>query len=183
MRCYSNFLYAVLFSLLLSGLSACNHVKKVMNDPDKFKQVFDEGVRRGLCVNDTIFTVKSDTTVKYDTNWVFDTDTVSGIKTIEVVKNVPYKVYVTKTITIHDTVNKVVTDNTRIQLLQSDNDKLRGQLALETKQKQEAQSDARKYRAKFYWLIFLLVGGAAVWLYFKNKMRVISAISRVKSLF
>ncbi len=44
---------------------ACNSVKRVINDPVKLDQVAQEVIRRGYCVNDTIFetVIESDTSI------------------------------------------------------------------------------------------------------------------------
>lgn len=48
--------------LLLFILSACSPVKQVLKNPAYFKEVADSVVKRGYCINDTVFTI--DTIVK-----------------------------------------------------------------------------------------------------------------------
>jgi hypothetical protein len=49
--------------ILAIFMFACNPVKKVLGDPQKFEQVAQEVVRRGYCINDTVTveTVKDST--------------------------------------------------------------------------------------------------------------------------
>jgi hypothetical protein len=52
--------------ILALFMFACNPVKKVLQDPQKFEQVAQEVVRRGYCINDTVTveTVKDSTIYK-----------------------------------------------------------------------------------------------------------------------
>ena len=59
--------YKTLLVILVLTLLGCNAVKRVVNDPKKFKQVADIVVARGYCINDTIIsTVLKDTTIYRD---------------------------------------------------------------------------------------------------------------------
>jgi hypothetical protein len=100
--------------LAMALLFSCNPVKKVLLNDKYYKVVTDKFVSEGGCVNDTVF--NSDTTVLFDTLYSLDfkTDTVY-IDDIKTIVKTEIKT-VTKTVTIKDTA--VVTDNTRINLLQ-----------------------------------------------------------------
>jgi len=48
-------------------LFSCNPVKMVLKDQTKSRKVWDEGIKRGICSNDTIVIFTTDTIVSYDT--------------------------------------------------------------------------------------------------------------------
>lgn len=108
---------AILFVLLL-WLVSCNPVRKVLNDPEKFSQVKDEVIRLGYCANDTTIITKSDTTLIVDSLIEIYTDTLNVNDTIYITqwKNRNF----TNTYTIHDTIQSIVVDNARVNLLQAD---------------------------------------------------------------
>ncbi len=109
------FLSVALFGML-ALMYGCNPVKKVLQDTSKMKQVFDKGVELGWCVNDSVYV--SDTTILLDTLHVIEstTDTLKVDSVVYITKT-DYKT-ITKTVTIRDTT--VVTDNSRINLLQKE---------------------------------------------------------------
>src|SRR5690349_11305008 len=47
--------------LLITNITACNPVSKVLNNPHRFETVAKEVVRRGYCINDT---TARDTTIR-----------------------------------------------------------------------------------------------------------------------
>ena len=108
----------MLLILLFYALShsSCNPVRRVLLDDEKYKIVTDKFVSEGGCVNDTIFS--SDTTVLLDTLYSLDfkTDTVY-IDDVKTVVRTEFKT-VEKRVIIRDTA--VVTDNSRINLLQKE---------------------------------------------------------------
>lgn len=54
--------FSIVLSVLLIVLTACNPVKRVLNDPAKRNQITEELIRRGICSNDTtIITQVTDT--------------------------------------------------------------------------------------------------------------------------
>lgn len=131
--------------LLLSlFLLSCNPVKRVLKDRERFEELAKEVVRSGYCASDTIIQTKSDTLVTYDTIYekgaeidIYRTDTL----------RIPLTKKITKTITIRDTIQKVVIDNARIKLLKAD-------LAV-ISQKVEEYKD--KAQTRLLWLILLLI--------------------------
>lgn len=58
--------------ILVLTLLGCNAVKRVVNDPEKFKQVADIVVARGYCINDTVTVTLLKDTVVYKTITVSD---------------------------------------------------------------------------------------------------------------
>lgn len=96
--------------------SSCNPVKQVLRDEYKMRKVWNEGALDGWCVNDTTIVNKSDTSYLFDTIYKIETETLIKDSLINLVTT---KVkYVTKTIRITDTFTNIVTDNSRIELLQ-----------------------------------------------------------------
>jgi len=55
--------FLFIISLLLL-ISACNPVKQVLKDNDKFERVAQEVVKRGYCINDTVTIAVTDTVIK-----------------------------------------------------------------------------------------------------------------------
>jgi hypothetical protein len=127
--------------LLIIILFGCNPVKKVLRDPEKFNQVAEEVIRRGMCANDTLLIVKSDTLVKVDSliEVYSDTTFINDTAYITLWNNRNF----TKTLTIHDTLRSVIVDNARVNLLKSDLHKI-------TKQSEEHKQKATK---RLYWFI------------------------------
>ena len=141
---------------LLLILTACNPVKKVLQDREKFNEVAKEVIRQGLCANDTTFVTKSDTLVTTDTvnNIYIDTeyrnDTVYQTK-IQT-KLISKKVY------IRDTFSHVIVDNARINVLEADKAALR----------MDVESWKDKAQDRLSWLILagVIIG---LWIFFKIK--------------
>ena len=53
------------YLLLIILFIACNPVKRVLSDKDKFDQVAEEVVRRGYCINDTVVVEKIKDSIVY----------------------------------------------------------------------------------------------------------------------
>ncbi len=107
---------AIMIIVALIALNSCNPVKKVLQDTSKMKQVWEVGVLKSWCVNDSVYV--SDTTIISDTLNVIETvsDTVQIGDSVWI-DRVEYRT-IHKTITIRDTT--VVTDNSRVNLLQKE---------------------------------------------------------------
>jgi ABC-type arginine transport system permease subunit len=127
--------------LLLILLVSCNPVKQVLKDKSKFDEVAAEVIRQGLCANDTLIIVKSDTLVKVDSLIEVISDTTIINDTLYIT-NWETRNF-TKTLTIHDTLRSVIVDNARVRQLQADNDKI-------TKQSQQHKQEATM---RLYWFI------------------------------
>jgi len=127
--------------LLIIILFGCNPVKQVLRNPEKFNQVAAEVVRRGMCANDTLLIVKSDTIVMVDSliEVYSDTTIINDTAYITLWNNRNFF----KTFTIHDTLRSVIVDNARVSLLQADLDMI-------TKQSGEYKQNATK---RLYWFI------------------------------
>lgn len=165
----------VALAALMLYLSSCNPVKRVLKDPFKTQQVFDEGVKLGWCVNDSVYI--SDTTVILDTLNVIETvsDTVQIGDSIWI-DRVEYRT-ITKTVTIRDTT--VVTDNSRINLLQKQLIKKNGEYVQklhELEQSQAETKEARQERNKWRLWFFLLLGAFGVWIFRKPILKLIKPI-------
>lgn len=159
-------MYAVFISFVIM---ACNPVKKVLKDKEKFDQVAEEVIRRGYCVNDTVTITETKDSIIYEDSVVIiaeqipckDFDTTIGRARIRVSSGVlsySYKdsvVYRTKTVT------NTVRDKSLEGILKKDITKLQDslkqalfdnkELASELKSsKREARNDQLKY-----WLIIV----------------------------
>jgi len=108
--------------LIILFFVACNPVKKVLNNPEKFNQVKDEVIKRGYCANDTTLIFKSDTTYIIDSLIEIYTDTTIVNDTIYITKwnNRNF----TNTFLIHDTIKSFVVDHARNNILIKENDRL-----------------------------------------------------------
>lgn len=102
-----------LFILLI--FASCNPVKQVLKDPVKFEVVADEMIKRGYCLNDTIYKHSTDTLEVHDTTLVVDT-------LVEVRNDTTYfwetkYLTVAKVVKIRDSVKAVVIDSAQVQVL------------------------------------------------------------------
>ncbi len=170
-------LISVIVGLVL--LNSCNPVKQVLKDEAKMKQVWEKGVLKDWCTNDSVYT--SDTIVTLDTLHLLETstDTVTINDTVRITKT-EYK-YITKTVNIRDTT--VVTDRSKENLLQKEVNK-----GLEEQSKQlakivaleKANSELRKSKNKawtFVWIILAIIG---VYLFRKPLRFAFNRISPIK---
>ena len=154
---------------------SCNPVKQVLKDNNKIKQVWEEAVLDSWCVNDSVYV--SDTTILLDTLHVLETSTDTlKIDSIIYITKTDFKT-VTKTVTIRDTT--VITDNSRINLLQKALIKKDGELLEKanrlterTGELKEMKKDRNKWRLYF----FLLLAGFAAWVLRKPIFKLISLI-------
>lgn len=137
-------------------LAACNPVKQVLRDKQKFDKVAEEVFRKGMCANDTTYISKSDTIVSTDTinNIYIDTeyrnDTVYLTKLQT--KLISKKVY------IRDTFSHVIVDNSRINVLEAD----KASISMDMNKWKDKAQDRLK------WLVLLIVG-LGLWIFFKIK--------------
>ena len=104
--------------ILALALFGCNPVKRVLKDDNKIREVFNEGVKRSWCVNDTVIQSKSDTLITFDTLFAIDFKTDTFTVDREITKVVTKTV--TKTVTIKDTVTQTVTDHKLTDLLKEE---------------------------------------------------------------
>lgn len=149
---------ACLIVLIITAIVAfsCNPVKQIMKDKAKFDLIKDEVIRLGYCANDTTIISSSDTLVMYDTTTNTELNVEIYNDTVHITK---WKTKnIVKTLTIRDTIKSTIVDNSRIQVLQADYNKLKS-TADEWKQKAEKRLN---------WLILAIVG-AALWVFFKIK--------------
>ena len=149
---------AILIVLIITAIVAasCNPIKQILSDPAKFDKIKDEIIRRGLCANDTTIISRSDTLVQYDTTTNTELQVEIFNDTVYVTK---WKTKnIVKTLTIRDTIKSTIVDNSRIQVLQADYNKLKS-TADEWKQKAEKRLN---------WLVLAIVG-IGLWVFFKIK--------------
>lgn len=102
-----------LFVLLI--FASCNPVKQVLKDPVKFEVVADEMVKRGYCLNDTIYKHSTDTLEVHDTTTMFYVDT-AVIRDTTYFWETKFQT-ITKVRTIRDSVKSVVIDSAQVQVL------------------------------------------------------------------
>jgi hypothetical protein len=131
--------------LLLILLFACNPVKQVLKDREKFDKVAQEVVKAGYCANDTTIITKSDTTIVHDTTYEIDTIIDLHLKTDTQYVKLPKKV-ITRTITIRDTIKSVVVDNARVLLLEKELIKYK-----------ESLNEYKELAKQRWWYLFWLV--------------------------
>jgi len=113
-----------LLLFLLMALNSCNPVKQVLRDEYKMRKVWNEGALQGWCVNDTFIVNKSDTLITFDT--LYSELDLSKLKITGDLypdygnNNISFLELprVIKTVKITDTITNIVTDNSRIDLLQ-----------------------------------------------------------------
>jgi len=101
--------------ILLIIFGSCNPVKQVLGDNKKFEVVAAEVIKRGYCLNDTIYKNKTDTLEVHDTTTFVYVDTA-------VINDTTYlwetKFHtITKVRIIRDSVKLVIVDSARIKVL------------------------------------------------------------------
>jgi hypothetical protein len=101
--------------LLLIIFGSCNPVKQVLDDKKKLEVVAAEVIKRGYCLNDTIYKTKTDTLEVHDTTTFVYVDTA-------VINDTTYlwetKFHtISKVRTIRDSVKIVVADSAKINVL------------------------------------------------------------------
>lgn len=145
------------YLLILLLFAGCNPVRQVLKDPVKFEAVADEMIKRGYCLNDTIYQHSSDTLEVHDTTTMVLVDT-TVINDTTYLWETKFQT-ITKVRTIRDSIKAVVIDSAQVQVL-------RKQLAAANGLKDAAVKDMKGLRkilqfgaaacAVFFLLLFKL---------------------------
>ena len=150
-------------------LAACNPVKRVLKDQEKFDQVAEEVIRRGYCINDTITVTEVKDSVVYRDSIVErvdsvpckDFDTTIGRARIRVSSGVLYYTYKDSVVYRTRTIKETVRDRALEDILKNDIAKLQDSLKQALFDKKECAADlkATKREARNdgvkYWLIIV----------------------------
>jgi hypothetical protein len=139
------------YVLILLIFVSCNPVKLVLKDPVKFEAVADEMIKRGYCLNDTIYQHSSDTLEIHDTTTMVLVDT-TVINDTTYLWETKFQT-ITKVRTIRDSIKAVVIDSAQVQVL-------RKQLAAANVLKEAAVKDMKGLRK------ILQIGAAAAAVFF-----------------
>jgi hypothetical protein len=139
------------YVLILLVFVSCNPVKLVLKDPVKFEAVADEMIKRGYCLNDTIYQHSSDTLEVHDTTTMVLVDT-TVINDTTYLWETKFQT-ITKVRTIRDSIKAVVIDSAQVQVL-------RKQLAAANVLKEAAVKDMKGLRK------ILQIGAAAAAVFF-----------------
>jgi hypothetical protein len=139
------------YVLILLVLVSCNPVRQVLKDPVKFEAVADEMIKRGYCLNDTIYQHSSDTLEVHDTTTMVLVDT-TVINDTTYLWETKFQT-ITKVRTIRDSIKAVVIDSAQVQVL-------RKQLAAANVLKEAAVKDMKGLRK------ILQIGAAAAAVFF-----------------
>lgn len=146
----------IIFVLTAMIAASCNPVKQILKDNSKFNEIKDEVIRRGFCANDTTIITASDTLIQYDTTIQKETQIEIFGDTVYITKWQTRDIV--KKLTIRDTIKSVVVDNARIQVLQSDYNKM--------KISADEWKDKAQNRLSYLILCIVAIG---LWLFFKFK--------------
>jgi hypothetical protein len=139
------------YVLILLVFVSCNPVKLVLKDPVKFEVVADEMIKRGYCLNDTIYQHSSDTLEVPDTTTMVLVDT-TVINDTTYLWETKFQT-ITKVRTIRDSIKAVVIDSAQVMVL-------RKQLAAANGLKDAAVKDIKGLRK------ILQIGAAAAAVFF-----------------
>ena len=139
------------YVLILLIFVSCNPVKLVLKDPVKFEVVADEMIKRGYCLNDTVYQHSSDTLEVHDTTTMVLVDT-TVINDTTYLWETKFQT-ITKVRTIRDSIKAVVIDSAQVQVL-------RKQLAAANVLKDAAVKDMKGLRK------ILQIGAAAAAVFF-----------------
>jgi hypothetical protein len=139
------------YVLILLIFVSCNPVKLVLKDPVKFEVVADEMIKRGYCLNDTVYQHSSDTLEIHDTTTMVLVDT-TVINDTTYLWETKFQT-ITKVRTIRDSIKAVVIDSAQVMVL-------RKQLAAANVLKEAAVKDMKGLRK------ILQIGAAAAAVFF-----------------
>jgi len=139
------------YVLILLVFVSCNPVKLVLKDPVKFEVVADEMIKRGYCLNDTVYQHSSDTLEVHDTTTMVLVDT-TVINDTTYLWETKFQT-ITKVRTIRDSIKAVVIDSAQVMVL-------RKQLAAANGLKDAAVKDMKGLRK------ILQIGAAAAAVFF-----------------
>ena len=139
------------YVLILLIFVSCNPVKLVLKDPVKFEVVADEMIKRGYCLNDTIYQHSSDTLEVHDTTTMVLVDT-TVINDTTYLWETKFQT-ITKVRTIRDSIKAIVIDSAQVMVL-------RKQLAAANGLKDAAVKDMKGLRK------ILQIGAAAAAVFF-----------------
>jgi hypothetical protein len=139
------------YVLILLIFVSCNPVRQVLKDPVKFEVVADEMIKRGYCLNDTIYQHSSDTIEVHDTTNMVLVDT-TVINDTTYLWETKFQT-ITKVRTIRDSIKSVVIDSAQVMVL-------RKQLASANVLKEAAVKDMKGLRK------ILQIGAAAAAVFF-----------------
>jgi hypothetical protein len=139
------------YVLILLIFVSCNPVKLVLKDSVKFEAVADEMIKRGYCLNDTIYQHSSDTIEVHDTTTMVLVDT-TVINDTTYLWETKFQT-ITKVRTIRDSIKAVVIDSAQVMVL-------RKQLAAANGLKDAAVKDMKGLRK------ILQIGAAAAAVFF-----------------
>jgi hypothetical protein len=139
------------YVLILLIFVSCNPVKLVLKDPVKFEVVADEMIKRGYCLNDTVYQHSSDTLEVHDTTTMVLVDT-TVINDTTYLWETKFQT-ITKVRTIRDSIKAVVIDSAQVMVL-------RKQLAAANVLKEAAVKDMKGLRK------ILQIGAAAAAVFF-----------------
>ena len=103
------------YVLILLVFVSCNPVKLVLKDPVKFEVVADEMIKRGYCLNDTVYQHSSDTLEVHDTTTMVLVDT-TVINDTTYLWETKFQT-ITKVRTIRDSIKAVVIDSAQVMVL------------------------------------------------------------------
>lgn len=153
-------------------IAACNPVKRVLKDPEKFDQVAEEVIRRGRCVNDTVTVTEVKDSIVYQDSVVIytekipcaDFDTTIGRARIRVSSGVLTYTYKDSIVYRTKTIKETVRDRSLEDILKKDvagaRDSLK-QALFEVKELKselkQAKRDARNHQLKLWLIIVALV--------------------------
>jgi hypothetical protein len=139
------------YVLILLVFVSCNPVKLVLKDSVKFEVVADEMIKRGYCLNDTVYQHSSDTIEVHDTTTMVLVDT-TVINDTTYLWETKFQT-ITKVRTIRDSIKAVVIDSAQVMVL-------RKQLAAANGLKDAALKDMKGLRK------ILQIGAAAAAVFF-----------------
>jgi endonuclease YncB( thermonuclease family) len=143
---------------------SCNPVKQVLKSKAKFDEVKNEVFRLGLCANDTTFITNSDTLIQYDTTVLKETEIITIDDTVYVTKWLTRDIV--KKLTIRDTVNIVVVDNSRLTLLQAD---IRASESKAKEYKENANEYKQRANKRLRYLIYAVIA-FGIWVFIKLRL-------------
>ena len=158
--------------IIVCLIAACNPVKRVLKDNEKFDQVAEEVIRRGYCVNDTVTITETKDSIVYEDSVVIyteqipckDFDTTIGRARIRVSSGVLTYSYKDSIVYRTKTIKETVRDRSLEDILKRDvagaRDSIKQALFENKELKSElkqAKRNARNHQLKLWLIIVALV--------------------------
>lgn len=125
----------------------------MLRDESKSRKVWDEGIKRGICTNDTISIVTTDTIISYDTTVTVKIDSLLVYDTVVLWENKYFNIIKTKEVVKE--ITKTLVDSSKLNLAKAELKELKKKL-LDTEDRKKMWM--HNFFASLTCLVFATIG-------------------------